>query len=142
MSESVAALPSNTFNQYWLWAESQTKAFQGGQRTGKWMLFYDKSVLDEKWNVVKMLVENDVLGGRAKVSTAMENPNATSSKSGVIIVYTSDYEDQEEVYRVAVALHEAMEYRGIMYYKTDEQTFAGVYAKNGTKKNYLYRYPL
>src|SRR4051794_27110472 len=112
MSGSVVtptSLPTQTVDNYWLWAESPTKAFMSGPRTGKWMLFYDKSVLDEKWAVVKILVENDLLGGLAKCSTAKENPNATSSKSGVIIVYTSDYLDQEEVYRVAVILHEKLE---------------------------------
>ncbi|KAG0309779.1 hypothetical protein BGZ98_008237 [Dissophora globulifera] len=145
MSGSVAtptSLPTQTVDNYWLWAKSPTKGFMSGPRTGKWMLFYDKSVLDEKWAVVKILVENDLLGGLAKCSTSKENPNATSSKSGVIIVYTSDYLDQEEVYRVAVILHEKLEYQRIMYYKTDEQTYAGAYAKNGSKVNHIYHYPL
>ncbi|KAF9280281.1 hypothetical protein BGZ68_007336 [Mortierella alpina] len=136
------SVPSQTVADYWLWARSSTKEFPGGPRTGKWMLFYDKAVLDEKWAAVKELVEQDQLGGLAKCSTARETPNATSSKAGVIIVYTSDYENQEEVYDVAVKLHEALEYNKPMYYKTDEQTHAGVYAKNGSKKNHIYKYPL
>ena len=106
------------------------------------MLFYGISVLDEKWAVVKTLTEQDVLGGKAKCSTAKENPNATSSKTGVIIVYTYDYLDQEDVYRVAANLHEKMEYKRTMYYKTDDQTYAGSYEKNGSKVNHIYRYPL
>ncbi|KAF9936476.1 hypothetical protein BGZ67_002337 [Mortierella alpina] len=72
----------------------------------------------------------------------MENPNATSSKTRVIIVYTSDYDNQKEVYEVAVKLYLALEYNKPMYYKTDDQTRAGMYAKNGSKKNHLYKYPL
>lgn len=117
-----SSIPSQTVDQYWLWAKSPSKDFTGGSRTGKWMLFYDKSVLNEKWAAVKTLVEQDLLGGLAKCSTAKGNPNATSTKSGVIIVYTSNYLNQEEVYRVATILHEKMEYNGTMYYKTDEQT--------------------
>ncbi|KAF9080199.1 hypothetical protein BGX23_002512, partial [Mortierella sp. AD031] len=103
-------VPTQMFNEYWLWAKSASKGFLGGPRTGKWMLFYDKSVLDDKWAAVKGLVEQDMLGGLAKCSTAKENPNAKSSKSGVIIVYTSDYMDQEEVLRIAAILYEKMEY--------------------------------
>ncbi|KAF9186644.1 hypothetical protein BGZ51_001832 [Haplosporangium sp. Z 767] len=135
------SIPTRTFNEYWLWAQSPSKDFLGGPRTGKWMLFYDKPVLDEKWAAVKQLVEQDMLGGLAKCSTAKENPNATSSKSGVVIVYTSDYLDQEEVYRIAAILHEKLEYNRTMYYKTDEQTSAGAYRKHGSKKNHIYRYP-
>ncbi|KAF8928579.1 translation initiation factor eIF 4e-like domain-containing protein [Dissophora ornata] len=137
-----APIPTQTIDKCWLWARTPSKNFAGGSRTGKWMLFYDKSVLDEKWAATKELVEQDLLGGVAKCSTAQENPNATSSKTGVIIVYTSDYLDQEEVYRVATVLQEKLEYNKTMYYKTDEQTLAGLYAKNGSKKNHIYRYPL
>jgi len=142
MSGSTTSIPTQTVDEYWLWARSQTKAFPSGPRTGKWMLFYDKSVIDERWTAVKTLVEHDLLGGLAKCSTARENSNATSSKTGVIIVYTSDYLDQEEVYRVAVTLHEKMDYKKTIYYKTDDQTYSGLYAKNGSKVNHLYRYPL
>ncbi|KAG0250951.1 hypothetical protein DFQ27_009120 [Actinomortierella ambigua] len=135
-------IPSQTFDEYWLWARSPTRGFQGGQRTGKWMLFYDKSVLDEKWAMVRQMVEQDRLGGLAKCSTALGNSNATSAKTGVIIVYTPDYQNQEEVYEVAVTLHETMQYHRTMYYKSDEQTLAGVYAKHGSTKNHIYRYPL
>ncbi|KAF9936474.1 hypothetical protein BGZ67_002335 [Mortierella alpina] len=135
-------VPTQTVADYWVWAESTSKPLVSGLRTGKWMLFYDKSILDAKWAAVKELVEHDQLGGLAKCSTAMENPNAMSSKTGVIIIYTSDYDNQEEVYDVAVKLQLALEYNKPMYYKTDDQTRAGMYAKNGSKKNHLYKYPL
>ncbi|KAF9900851.1 hypothetical protein BX616_002473, partial [Lobosporangium transversale] len=135
------SIPTQTFDTYWLWAKSPSKDFVSGPRTGKWMLFYDKSVLDDKWAAVKRLVEQDLLGGVAKCSTAMENPNATSSKSGVIIVYTPDYQDEEDVYRIAAILHEKLDYKKPMYYKTDEQTYAGAYRKTGSTKNHIYRYP-
>ncbi|KAI9237777.1 MAG: hypothetical protein BYD32DRAFT_290368 [Podila humilis] len=145
MSKTVVittSVPTQTVDNYWLWSKSPSKNFVGGPRTGKWVLFYDNSVLDEKWTAVKTLVEQDLLGGLAKCSTAKDNPNATSTKSGVIIVYTSDYLDQEDVYRIAVILHEKMEYNKTMYYKTDAQTHAGAYRKNGSKVNHIYRYPL
>ncbi|KAF9094351.1 hypothetical protein BGX27_001472, partial [Mortierella sp. AM989] len=105
-----ASIPTQTINQFWLWAKTPSKDFAGGPRTGKWMLFYDKTVLNDKWAIVKELVEQDLLGGLAKCSTAKEGPNATDLKSGVIIVYTSDYLDQEEVYKVGTTLHERTQY--------------------------------
>ncbi|KAF9584245.1 hypothetical protein BGW38_007106 [Lunasporangiospora selenospora] len=137
-----ASVPTKVLDSFWVWAESFSKPFTGGARSGKWMLFYEKSLLDEKWLVVKDMVERDQLGGLAKCSTARTNPNATSSATGVIIVYTPDYLDQEDVYRVATVLHEKMDYKKPMFYKTDEQTLAGVYKSNGSQKNHLYRFPL
>ncbi|KAF9967297.1 hypothetical protein BGZ70_010051 [Mortierella alpina] len=139
---TLPSVPSQTVTDYWLWARSTSKPFPSGPRSGKWILFIPKAILDAKWATVKRLVEQDQLGGLAKCSTAMANPNATSSMVGVIIVYTSDFENQEEVYDVAVKLHEALEYKRTMYYKTDQQTHAGLYAKNGSKKNHIYKYPL
>ncbi|KAG9319935.1 hypothetical protein KVV02_005535, partial [Mortierella alpina] len=49
--------------------------------------------------------------------------------------------DAEEMYDVAVKLHLAVEYNKPMYYKTDDQTRAGMYAKNGSKKDHHYKYP-
>ncbi|KAF9179242.1 hypothetical protein BGZ50_007132 [Haplosporangium sp. Z 11] len=137
------SIPSQTVDEYWLWAESPSnKDFMDSSRTGKWMLFYDKSVLDEKWAAVKRLLEQELLGDSAKCSTAKENPNSTNPDLGVIIVYTNDYLDQEDVYRIAAVLHEKMEYNRTMYYKTDEQTLAGEYSKYGSQKTHIYSYPL
>lgn len=92
----------------------------GGPCTGTWILFYDKSILDEKWAAAKALVVQDLLGGLAKCSTAKSNPNATSSRSGIIIMSTSDYLDREEVYRSAI-LHKKTEYNRTMYYKRTDR---------------------
>ncbi|GJJ67709.1 hypothetical protein EMPS_00055 [Entomortierella parvispora] len=133
--------PTQIFNDYWVWAQSLSKEYRSGPRVGKWMLFYSKAALDEKWAIVKHLTEQDELGGLAKCSTAKENPNAKNSKAGVIIVYTYDYQDQEDVYRVAVNLYQKLEYGRVMYYKTDDMTRAGLYAHTGSKVNHIYSYP-
>ncbi|KAG0020581.1 hypothetical protein BGZ80_003952 [Entomortierella chlamydospora] len=137
------AIPTQTIDAYWVYAyhKSSAAANASGSNYGKWMLFYAKPVLDEKWERVKNLLEQGLLGDAAKCSTAKENPNATSSKTGVIIVYTSDYTDQDDVYRVAKVLYDELEYGKTMYYKTDDQTYAGLYANRGSKKNHTYHYP-
>ncbi|KAG0348758.1 hypothetical protein BG004_004225 [Podila humilis] len=129
-------------DDYWVWAKSTSKGWHGQGKTGKWMLFYPKPELDAKWAIIQKLVEQDILGGLAKCSTSKENDKAKGFSTGVIIIYTPDYRDQEDVYRVATVLHEVMAYKNTMYYKTDEQTNAGLYAKNGNKVNHLYKYPL
>ncbi|KAF9356304.1 hypothetical protein BGX26_005452 [Mortierella sp. AD094] len=135
------AIPTQTIDAYWIYAYKSSATYESGANYGKWMLFYAKPVLDEKWERVKNLLEQGLLGDVAKCSTAKENPDATSSKAGVIIVYTPDYTDQDDVYRVAKVLHEELEYGATMYYKTDDQTRAGLYAIRGSKKNHIYRYP-
>ncbi|KAF9428245.1 hypothetical protein BGZ94_003002 [Podila epigama] len=136
------ALPTQITEDYWVRASAPPEMLSKGRpNPGKWMLFYDKSILDEKWAIVKQMVEQGELGIGAKCSTAKVNPNATNSKTGVIIVYTYDYQDQEDVLRVAITLHEKLQYKGKIYYKSDEQTMAGLYAKTGSKKNHLYVYP-
>lgn len=131
-------LPSLVTDKYWV------HAIRAGDVStslcGKWMLFYNKSEIDEKWLHVKDLLEQGRLGYSAKCSTALTNPNARDDKK-VIIVYTQDCTDKKDVYRVAKILHKELKYNQTMYYKSDEQTHAGLYAVTGSKKNYIYKYP-
>jgi hypothetical protein len=132
-------LPSQVTDKHWVYAR-RTGEMSMPSNSGKWMLFYDKSVIDDKWLQVKDLLEQGKLGDSAKCSTAMPNSNASGPKK-VIIVYTADYTDTKDVYRVAKTLHKKLQYEETMYYKTDEQTHAGLYATSGSRKNHMYRYP-
>jgi hypothetical protein len=133
--------PSTVTNSPWVYEDYNSKeALIGNNYVGKWMLFYDLSILDEKWNQVKLLLKQGKLGPSAKCSTAMPNFNANSS-SKVIIVYTSNYNDHDDVFRVSKVLYDGLQYGKTMYYKTDEQTLSGSYRKTGSKKNHIYRYP-
>lgn len=136
---SKCELPSQVTDKRWVYAKHEEISIPSN--SGKWMLFYDKSVIDEKWLQVKSLLERGKLGNSAKCSTAVSDSTAVDSRS-VIIVYTTDYTDTEDVYRVAKILHKKLQYERPMYYKTDEQTYAGLYAISGSKKNYMYRYPI
>jgi hypothetical protein len=86
--------------------------------------------IDEVWLKIKDATEKGLLGGSAKATTAMTNPNATKSDTKVICVYTYDATDEEDVRRVRRALREL----GIVAkipYKTDNDTRAGKYANRG-----------
>lgn len=103
------------------------------------MLFYPSGqVLEDMWDKVLKLHKDNMLGILVKRSTG-SNPDY-NSKTGVIIVYTKDYDDKEDVFRVASVLREKLGYSQTMYYKTDDQTRAGLYAKYGSKRNHMYSY--
>lgn len=106
---------------------------------GKWMLFYLLREVDEKWTSVKNLLFNNKLGPSAKCSTAF-SPDEYYKQTRVIIVYTQNYEDANDVFRVAKVLKDELNYPKTMYYKADYQTRAGMYVHKGTKKKYLYSY--
>ena len=53
-----------------------------------------------------------------------------SEGKGLICVYTSDWRDQEDVMRVREALRQ-LGFTNKLYYKTDDDTYAGVYRFTG-----------
>ena len=59
------------------------------EETGKWMLFYDNSLMNESWKMAKKLYRDNKLDGVTcmKCSTAYENHRASTLYEGVIILY-------------------------------------------------------
>lgn len=98
-------------------------------RTGKWLLFPLKEELDTMWSKIAKATEEGLLGIEAKTSSAMPNPNSTSSKVGLICVYTYDADDVPDVKRVLEQLR-ALGFNGRLNYKEDEQTHLGNYARD------------
>ena len=95
----------------------------GAGRVGKWMLFVSRDDVNEKWNVVKNLIRNGKLWD-AKVSTRQKG------KAGhVIIIYTKDYKDIQDVYNVHCVLEQfGLKRNKDIYYKTNIQTAMGIYS--------------
>jgi Leucine-rich repeat (LRR) protein len=96
------------------------------KRSGKWMLFCPRTEVDEKWDKVKESIKHGDLWS-AKVSTCGDNYNH------VIIIYTRDYSDVTDVINVLdyLELSELKPPQTKIYYKTDEQTRAGIYTGGG-----------
>lgn len=116
---------------YWLYAKNNKyDPDMNLSKVGKWMIFPSKFKVDELWERVKEGVRMGDLWD-AKVATT----KPSGSQSYVIIIYTKDYEDVVDVVKVL----EYLERTGIkatdkvIYYKTDEQTYAGVYAGHKQK---------
>jgi hypothetical protein len=136
--------PTEEKYRYWLFATPDVKKinkdfkkmFQvisdnrrhGKDRVGKWFVFEHIDNIDEAWKKIKTATENCELGFSAKVATAKPSPRAKDPNQKVICVYTYDFTDKKDVYRVREKLAE-LGWDGALYYKTDEMTRSG---KNGS----------
>ncbi len=104
----------------WIWAIRPTPQNQKRRIGGKWLLF-PKNRPDEIWEKVKILLAADRLATSAKISLKDDD-------GFVICVYTHDYEDVEDVFRVLVALRRnRLQLRRSINYKTDEASSSGIY---------------
>jgi Bles03-like protein len=118
----------SSFNQHpWIYAEDPKRIGREGnpESLGKWLVFVGEDEVDAVWEKVASATSRGQLGLAAKVATAWPNPLARSSKR-VICVYTYDFNDQEDVTRVLVALR-GLGFRERLSYKTDIDTLAGRY---------------
>ena len=110
--------------------------------TGKWMLFYDKSLMNEVWILAKKLYrENKLVGVKSmKCSTAYKNPRAAQKDTGIIILYCNNSSNEETIKDIGQKIIEMFDYKEErnIYYKTDLQTHDGTIA-TGSKKNHTYK---
>jgi len=125
------ANPSEVTDVYWIHAKSEKSEYpKSTERSGKWLIFADISVIDEVWAKIKKATKEGKLGDSAKVATAKPNPNATNPATKVICVYTYDWADEKDVKRV----REELRILGIttkIPYKADEDTLSGKYRVRG-----------
>jgi len=127
--------PSKTTAAPWIYAEGKGEGcYEDGQTyVGKWLIFVPRESVDEVWKRVKRATEAGRLGIEAKVSTSC--PSGYKSTDHVICVYTRDFRDKADVAKTLKGLRE-IGLMGKLYYKTDQATLSGLYAKEGpfTKK--------
>jgi hypothetical protein len=110
----------------WIWANQlvQVKPIH----SGKWLLFPDKTNVDEIWEKVKILIAANRLGNGAKVS------KGETRNQSVICVYTENFEDVQDVFRVLVTLQRNRLQNTAIHYKTDEATLQGLYKTDEAAK--------
>ena len=127
--------PSKDIVNYWQFARSTTETNRLNPKyCGKWLVFVDLANLDNLWEKVKTLTEKGILGPSAKTATARPNSSAKDIKIKVIIVYTKNYFDLDDVARVAWLLYENKIFTGpVLNYKTDKATYKGIYAIKSEK---------
>ena len=128
--------PTNITEDYWVYAsllkqQSHPQKYKLS-KSGKWLVFSDMNDHNENWQKIKRATQEGILGVGAKAATAKPNPNAPSENEKVICVYTYNWLDINDVYRVERALRKI----GIdltLFYKIDIDTLAGQYKVNGSK---------
>ena len=84
--------PMSVTDDYWLFerdSKAGAKCHYDPELSGKWMMFWDNAVLDEKWKQAVILYREGKLTGihGMKVSTKRDNKRARDNTSGVIIFY-------------------------------------------------------
>lgn len=116
---------------------------------GKWLLRVGHPYVSNCWDRVRTATEDGTLGIAAKVSTdwGMRHDPAGFGVEGlggwrthVVCVYTQDWRDRDDVFRVGRRLHtvDAVRKQPITY-KADASTYGGMYAGNAPGEVALYR---
>ena len=135
-------LPSNNKKDFWIY-ESKSGTGKNEDGDGKWMLFYDNSIMDEKWECAKQMYNEDKLNGVLcmKCSTSRRSTRASTDTEGVIIFYCNVLSSNEnEIMDIGRAIlnNVGCVWKKYIYYKTDIQTSAGTKA-TGVLKNSTYK---
>lgn len=137
-ADKVNYLKPSTCDAYWIFYGDLS-----GEIDGKWMLFYDKDLIDKKWLEFKSLYDSEKLSGvvAMKVSGGLVNPRASDQKQSVIILYCGGSE--ASIIETGQNLFKYLnDYDGdTIYYKSDAQTAIGTKA-TGVNINYKYKLKL
>lgn len=135
------SLPSNTFDKYWLSCIKENN--NEYNNIGKWMLFFNKKYMDEKWLLVKELFKtqqlDNVIGIKCSTSLSNDRVSESNLKEGIIIFYCSNSFNKEYIILIGNTILNKINYdKEFIYYKTDEQTYEGTH-ETGCNKNHSYR---
>ncbi len=123
--------PSKITSIYWIYALNEISPYpESTERSGKWLIFVPNDEIDDAWDRIRGATKNGLLGGSSKVATARPNPNAVTSTSKVICVYTYDWKDEKDVMRVREELKK-LGFTQKIPYKTDNATSEGRYSVKG-----------
>jgi hypothetical protein len=137
----IEQLPLEVSDRPWLYETATNKMAAQRVDVGKWMLFYDKTNINESWLLAKKLFREQKLQGvlSMKCSTNYVNPRASTNNS-IIILFCSDSSNEEKIMSIGKQILEMFSYKEkpYIYYKTDMQTFEGTIA-TGTKTNHTYK---
>ena len=126
--------PSEVTAIYWLYAKRIATDYpKHTKNSGKWLIFSNNNNIDLLWMKIKKATENGLLGRFSKVATAKPNSNAPNQDMKVICVYTYDYKDIYDVFKIRTELRKLGIVQAIPY-KTDLNTLKGKYAVKGNKR--------
>lgn len=131
--------PSNIYVHPWLYEKTSEIIYFD---CGKWMLYYNKILMDEAWKLIKNLFRNNKLNNitSMKCSTNYINPRTLNHSDGVIILYCNDSSNENKIIDIGKKIIELINYteNNYIYYKSDLQTDEGTHA-TGNNNNYTYK---
>jgi hypothetical protein len=108
--------PSNCSCENVSWIRASSPIPVQSVRWGLWILRHKKQRVDEIWKKITTLLSKNQLGNRAKVAT-----NKKASDAGhFICLYTYDFEDVQDIFRVLVTLQRNRLKKGYLEYLTEE----------------------
>jgi hypothetical protein len=93
---------------------------------GKWNAFLKPAEIDDIWDCVTGLVKEDEIYA-AKVSTKYGREQGNRD-THVLVVYTPNYFDKDDVFRVRELLRDTCGLKETLYYKPGIYTREGIYA--------------
>ncbi|XP_030844299.1 uncharacterized protein LOC115925139 [Strongylocentrotus purpuratus] len=134
--------PSRENSKFWQWHRKPLDGIEYDPSTsGKWMLLYPASEIDDRWHLVKSLFDAGELHGVRELQVYTAKDNAGHHDSGVINVYCGPYDDEELMMRIGKNLAKKMQYKNrndFMLYKTEGQQGRAM----GQGRNHLYEISL
>ncbi|EMC95940.1 hypothetical protein BAUCODRAFT_509737 [Baudoinia panamericana UAMH 10762] len=136
-AEEVEVYRKPTKRQLTLRAQLEDELIELAVKTdtlcGKWMLFPSQDDLQQTWQLVSEATSQGKLGPRSKVATYDQSD---PSGSRVICVYTYDFTDKDDVFRVLSELASLNVSPGLsagrssIYYKCDAYTYLDINSGN------------
>jgi hypothetical protein len=123
--------PSLVTSKPWVYATNDKINYPSSKNSGKWCVFVNKSEHDEWWIKIRQCLYEGKLGDEIKTGTRLGD--GIYKNKAVIIVYTYDYNDENDVMRIREELRKI----GLTWkiaYKTDKATLQGKYAKTSKGK--------
>ncbi|KAG8181556.1 hypothetical protein JTE90_017307 [Oedothorax gibbosus] len=139
-------LPSYVTDQDYIYLPSTEEgiAKMRDERAGKWMLYTSRSDMarhDGRFLAMVTLFQKGIFVG-LKAATAMPNKgqefqkfgNGFGSRDGVLILcYTANSEDKEDLLKAVQAVRGTIEYDYIIYYKTNSASIEGKFQHEGKR---------
>ena len=121
---SFEYLPSQVNSFYWIYCTNPPMNYNYPHNDGKWIMFFRKSELDQRWKEACELYRAGKLIGvnSMKVSTMLYNPmGANSYENGMIIFYCGPSENEANIMEYGRNLLRHIYYEDpVLYYKSDK----------------------
>jgi hypothetical protein len=140
-SREYSRPPSKTKDTFWIEARPPYSSTIGDPRlVGKWVVYVALRKLDESWEKIRKSTVESRMGFLSKSSTAKKNFSPNVVPNRMVVVYTHDYYDTDDVLRVGRELNDlGFGIDNPMYYESDDTKYAHRNIVKGDSNLSMYR---